>query len=117
MHNLPDAAESRKESQNPDGPLVEMAHGLVPGLEGIPEIAGSESQPGLIDRQANRAVREKGWRAAHATLFLGIFCNSSARQECSRNRTCDIYDHFGRSLGNDLASGSPAFGTQVDDPV
>jgi hypothetical protein len=43
MRNLPNEAEGRKESQNLDGPNLEMAHGLVPRLEGVSKIAPGES--------------------------------------------------------------------------
>jgi hypothetical protein len=33
-----------------------MAHKLVPGLEGVPEVAPSESQLGLCNRLARRSV-------------------------------------------------------------
>jgi hypothetical protein len=38
MRNLPDAVESRKESKIPAFSSVEMAHKLVPRLEGVPKV-------------------------------------------------------------------------------
>jgi len=38
MRNLPDAAESGRKTQIPDGPFLGLAHDLVSGLEGLPGV-------------------------------------------------------------------------------